>query len=512
MPILLILSVLAACLPLPWPAPLVGVGPWGSLILTAAATLAPALLAAMLSAWVVRALRRAPVRRSAVVGRYSRLRRVLSLVNLLAAAGAVLALGWGWTVWHADWFRADLGRPHVLAPGAELLVPAPFFLSLLLGWVAAYPAERAFHRTSGRADKPANFWSLPGYVMFHLRQFTLLVGLPVGLCVTHQGLERAAPNLVRTDWFQAVSLLATVAVFVLLPRLVKPVLGLRSLSPGPARDQLEATARRLNFRYSDLLLWPTHGAIANAMVVGVVPWARYVIFTDRLLDGLEPDELDAVFGHEAGHAKHGHLPYYALFFILSASAATAVFAALEVYLNQYLAESGRHIPAAWQEWMALPPLVLMGAYIFVVFGLLSRRCERQADVFGCRTTSCHDARCGGHDEKTVLAPAGRGLCPAGVLALVRALDRVAELNGMDNPGGRRRSGFGPRVLALMRAWQHGPVSDRIEFLLRLSENPTLGDRVDRKAKWFRRLLTVALLAAILALGSVVGWVELWRML
>ncbi len=508
MPILLILSVAAACLQLPWPAPPAGVGPRGALALTTAVALLPVLAAAALSGWVVAALRRRPGERPAVLARYARLRRAVGLLNLGATAGAVVGLGWGDTVWNGPWFR--LGAARLLAPGAELLVPAPYFLALVLCWAAYYPAERALHRTSSRADSPEGFWSLPGYVLFHLRQFVLLVGLPVGLCVAQQGLARAAPETVHDDRFQLGSLAVGVAVFVLLPRAVKPALGLRPLPPGPVRDRLEATARRLGVRYTDLLLWPTRGAMANAMVVGVVPWARYVIFTDRLLEGMAPDELDAVFGHEAGHVRHGHIPYYVAFLVLSASAATAGLAALAqaLDLDRWAREQ-----ADWANWLPLPPLLMTGAYIFLVFGLLSRRCERQADVFGCRAGSCADPACAGHDETTALVPRGRGLCRTGVLALVRALDRVAVLNGMDGLTGRPAArGLSRRVWAWLRAWQHGPVADRIEFLLQLSEDPSLGDRVDRRVRWFRRALAALLIASLAAIGSVVGWAELWRML
>ena len=56
MPILFVLTVVAACLPLPWPAPLVDVSFRGSLGLTAAATLLPVLAAVALSGWAVRAV------------------------------------------------------------------------------------------------------------------------------------------------------------------------------------------------------------------------------------------------------------------------------------------------------------------------------------------------------------------------------------------------------------------------------------------------------------------------
>lgn len=505
MPILLILLVLVACLPLPWPTPYFGLEPTDSLLATAAVTLSTPLCAVMLSAWVVVTLRRHPDRRSVIVVRYLRFRKLLGFVNLGGAALAVIGLGWGWTVWQS--FLVDAGRSTpVLAPGAELLVPAPYFIALLLGWVAYFPAERALHR-SGRRNSD-DYWSLPGYVFFHLRQFALIVGLPVGLCALQQGLARVAPELVATDGYQIGFVLAAVVVFLFLPRVLKPVLGLRSLPPGPVRDRLEATTKRLGLRYTDLLVWPTRGAVANAMVAGVIPWARYIVFTDRLLDGLTPDELDAVFGHEAGHVRHRHIPYYAGFLVLSTAAATgAVLAA-----DQVLTRLGWELPAEWSGWAAVPLLFLTGAYLFVVFGLLSRRCEQQADVYGCRAGSCLNPRCLGHDETTVLAPNGRGLCRTGVGALVRALDRVSDLNGGDGPAARASWGVAKRAWAWMKAWQHGPVSARIEFLLRMSEDVALGDRVDRHSLRFRIALGVGLLAVVVLLSTFVGWSEMWRLM
>src|SRR5581483_9722513 len=94
-------------------------------------------------------------------------------------------------------------------------------------------------------------------------------------------------------------------------------LGLKPLPAGPLRSRLEGTARRLGFRCNDILVWGTHGGVANAMVAGVVPWLRYVILTDRLMTELTPDEIEAVFGHEMGHAKHHHMLLYLGFLAVS---------------------------------------------------------------------------------------------------------------------------------------------------------------------------------------------------
>jgi len=503
MPILPLLVVAAACSPVPWPDPF-DLGIRSSLILVAAIVLIPVLLTALLSGWVVRALKRDPEARQAIQLRYGKLRHRLSLLNLVLAALAIGG-GWGAAVWSI--FRVDLGDTGVrLAPGAELLVPAPYFLMLFAGWIAGFFAERALHRTRSHNDEA--FWSLPAYLLFYCRQFTLIILLPVLLFVTHQSLTRTLPTVVVTDWFQGLSVFGGLALFVLLPRFVKPLLGLQTLPKGPVRDRLEATARRLRFRTADLLIWSTNGAVANAMIVGVIPWARYVIFTDRLVKGMTPEELDAVFGHEAGHSRHHHIPYYAVFFLLSASVATAGFALLE----RELGVMGWTFSKEASDWMALPMLAVMGVYIFLVFGLLSRRCERQADVDGCRAGSCFNPRCFGHDDETVLAPIGTTLCRTGVISLIRALDRVAQLNGLDGLTPRTPPSFAKRFGALVKAWQHGPVPNRIEFLLRLSDDPTLGVRHDRRVARFRLGLMAVLIAVFGVFGSLIGWAQLWKMM
>ncbi|WP_088253097.1 M48 family metallopeptidase [Fimbriiglobus ruber] len=431
MPILLVLFVAASCLKIPWPSPPFGAGPGESVLLTALVTAVPILAATILGGWVVRALEHGPERRRQVLARYLRFRRLFVFGNLAAAAVAVGGCGWGATVWKT--LEVDIspvraavdshlnpgtsaptadGQPvRVLFPGAELLVPAPYFLILFAGWVVFYPAERALHRTSPSvrdSQNPTAFWGPGEYLGFHLRQFALMIALPIGLFVAQQSLARVTPDLVRSGWFQVASFIGAGVIFVLLPRAVKPLLGLKPLPPGPTRDRLEATARRLNFRYTELLLWPTRGAMANAMVLGVVPWARYVVFTDRLLDQLAPDELDAVLGHEVGHVRHLHIPFYAAFFMLSATVASV---AAEAGARA-LTAAGWELPEGADEFVALP-VVAMAAYVFVVFGLLSRRCERQADVFGCRAGSCTVPDCTGHTADTVLVPAGRGCAGAG---------------------------------------------------------------------------------------------------
>ncbi|MGL4419501.1 MAG: M48 family metalloprotease, partial [Gemmataceae bacterium] len=232
----------------------------------------------------------------------------------------------------------------------------------------------------------------------------------------------------------------------------------------------------------DLLLWRTQGAVANAMVVGMIPQARFVILSDRIIEGLEPDELDAVFGHEVGHVRHGHIPYYAAFFLLSATVTAAV-AGVAV---KAAVQAGYLAPHEWDSWVTLPPIVVMGAYIFLVFGFLSRKCERQADLFGATMT--HPG------------------------AMIRALSRVAYLNGMDissgNPALRGRWGLirlWPQLRGFLRSWQHGTIPERIRFLERIQSDPAVEPAFQRRVFAIRCGLMIALVGALVVLVARIGW-------
>ena len=92
--------------------------------------------------------------------------------------------------------------------------------------------------------------------------------------------------------------------------------------------------------------------------------------------------------------------------------------------------------------------------------------------------------------------------------MVRALRRVADLNGMDADDPRPRT----RLRAVLRAWQHGPIPDRVRFLRRLLDDPDLERRFQRRVFVLRCGLLAVLAATFVALGCWLGWAELARMI
>lgn len=476
MPFLLLLVVAVACLvpyrPLPpggGPALLWAVFSWTPLAMVLCAT--------FLLTRLARRLLRPNGHRETGQRLYSALRS--NYLILFLALGYFLTLygfGWGWVIGQL------LTRPDgVLLPGAELLLLAPFVTALLLCWGFFYDVERAHHETLPLAVVSRPFWGRGAFVLFHARQNFALVAMPTVLLVFALGLLREFPQLHNDDVFQALSFGLVLVMFVCLPWVLRLILGLRPLPAGPLRDRLMVAARRLRFRCSDILLWNTHNGIANAMVVGVLPVPRYVVLSDRLLAGLSDDEVEAVFGHEVGHVKHYHMPFYLSFLLIS----VFVLAGVWLTIVDLVPELKEYLPQS-SSAADLPLLPLVGLYIFVVFGFLSRRCERQADIYGCRAVSCSRNDCYGHGPDECLLPEARGLCPTGIQTFIQALEKVAYLNGIS----RSKPG-----------WLHPTIAHRVKFLEDVLADRSLEPRFQNRVclvKWLLLICLATLLGVLSA--------------
>jgi STE24 endopeptidase len=223
------------------------------------------------------------------------------------------------------------------------------------------------------------------------------------------------------------------------------MLGLTPLPEGPLRTRLLDAARRMKFRCNDILVWNTRFTVANAMVTGPLPFLRYVVLSDRLIQDLEPEEVEAVFGHEVGHIKHHHMLFYLGFVLASLVALVAIHNAAIAYCKDNMP-----VLFGWLQAMdAVPFLLLLAGYVVVVFGFLSRRCERQADIFGSRAVSCQ--------------------------AFIAALEKVASMNGLH----RERPGW-------LSSWQHSTIARRVAFLEKAHADPAIETHFQRRirlVKW-----------------------------
>lgn len=491
--------------------------PWQSTWATMAAIAVVGLHAFWVSRRVSWPLSRDPSRRDVLLFRYERGRFVHQIVQFGVFLFALLILGWGWAVQQL-WAWPGSNPPAAL-PGLELWILFPFLAGQALTLLFFYDADRAAFRAAHRlvdGDPFSQAWlesrqALPtfggrwSYVVFQMRQRFALVFILVLLLTARNELGRWFGED-RQGVLNFVAIAGLAGVMVCMPLVIRFALGLRPLPPGDLRDRLLAAMKRLGFRCTDVLLWNTRSGMANAMVVGLVPWLRYVVFTDKLLEEFTEDEVEAVFGHEVGHIRHHHMLLYLVFLMTSI---VMLGLATEYYLLPMFGWSGQALAAqvGWlpPEWAGvfgpcgklapLPMVAVMVGYVLVVFGYLSRRCERQADVFGCRAVSCTDPACEGHDEETTLPPRGRGLCPTGIYVFIQALEKVALINGIS----RDRPGF-------LQSWQHSTIARRVAFLRRM-----MGD--ERVEPAFQRRLWVmkaVLLAGTVALLGVLVFVHGWR--
>ncbi len=205
-----------------------------------------------------------------------------------------------------------------------------------------------------------------------------------------------------------------------MPFALRLFLRAKPMPDGPVRRRLLAYSARIRFRCRDILIWPTDGGVLNAAVIGVLPRARYVLITDALLEALDEDEIEAVFAHEAGHAKRGHI---LLFFGFTSVVALLGFVpGVAGFLETLLAP----LPALVR--VALPLLLWLG----VVFGWISRRFEQEADVFGIDTV-----------------PAPPGVTDPGAHPFARAMERIGSEVG---------------AIREVTGWRHFSIADRVTFV------------------------------------------------
>jgi STE24 endopeptidase len=398
---------------------------------------------------------------------------------------------YGWVIFGLEWPRVvrsglGLGDPVILDDAVILL---PFLLAQLAGWWGVYAAERALRPARGPVG-------LGRYLALKARQSLGMV-LPVAAVygLGSDLVRRRWPGVAASPWEQPVSLaLMGLFVLALAPAFVRLAWPTRPLPPGPLRDRLEHLARRLGFRCTDILVWDTNQVVVNAGVTGSLPWYRYVLLTDALVEHLGPHEIAAVFGHEIGHIAHRHLLYFGFFIVAS----VGVLALGAVPAQRLLPE-----PLAWLAGdsatafvaQASAALLVVGAYFLVIFGFVSRRFERQADVFGCHAVSCGRPDCpphadlDGHPDPTPAAPAA-ALCPVGIRIFINALTSVAMLNGM-RPGAW--------------SWRHGSIVRRVAFLESLVGRPEAERRFQRDVRRMRRVTAAVLLAAVAALAAVTSY-------
>lgn len=426
--------------------------------LAVAAMMAVVALAAAVSFQTAGRLREEFDRRHDLLRRFGRLRSWHLVFLLIAAAVVFEPLGWARIVrfnWRLDGsFLLD-----------EILLLTPILGPLLFSWAVFYEVDRALRRgLSQRLSRPVPRWTRWEYLSFHVRHQLGIFLVPLLALLAFVDLLRLfVPGAVEHEFG---GLITIVPLFVLLlgfAFFLRYLWRAEPLPEGPLRDRLEAAAKRLRFSARDILVWRTEGMMANAAVVGLAPWCRYVFLTDRLIDDLSERQIEAVFVHEVGHVHHHHLFLRIAAMMVPVSFLLAAQTALGDSIDKAAAIlAGAGIEPAIVSAAGI--MIGMFAYAGVVFAGYSRRLEHEADLFACGavsddrpTETSADARSG-----PPRATGGRG-----TEVFVSALQRLAVLNGTSRK---------------TRGWQHPAIARRVAFLQESARDPAVADRFRRRAR------------------------------
>lgn len=509
-------------------APVSGPMPTGVVLSTLVMVIAPVVLTVLAAVLVrgrtLRAIRVAGHADDHAAETYARGQRLLIGMMGAALAATMLTTPWMRLV-RFDW---GLGRVPI---AAELVALIPFFGALILTWVVLFPAELALRHPVKAPKVPADSnaplrgsWQalaaakrgsdpssrkLVDYLIDKVRHNLLIVAAPMIIIVGARHFtskyQDALINTFVVPWAADAALGCVSAVVLLFaPVMLRFVWVTEPLPAGPLRDRLERMCRRVGLRYREILLWHTHRMTVNAAVMGFVAPLRYVLVSDALLETMDEEEIEAVFAHEAGHVRHWHLQFFALFVLVTMYFTGGV---LELLVRTgWVQDSGM---------LQVISLALLLASWLVGFGWVSRAFERQADLFGVRCVTADIINCApwcaihGTSANAVPAPAlaGAPLQPASLATFVtparpatqanlprlcvsaaalfgRTLQRIADLNGI------------PREAP---SWRHGSIDSRCRLIERHVTDPRALARFDRKL-----LLIKAGLALAVVMGTVVA--------
>lgn len=441
---------------------------------------------------------------------------------LLFLLAGLLVLTMVFTPW-TRLIREEWGLGAIPLLG-DLLLLFPLFISLVIAWTVSFPVEIRFRSESfshdpvgdhsaqaaapqvaARVENPATAalraakrqagpasTSFASYLLDKMRHQVLILAVPMCIIVLakhllHGPLLKSLPLPVDPNMRELVlnTALGTVSVVVLIlaPLMLRHIWATEPLPLGPLRDRFVRTCGRIGLRYREILLWHTHGTAVNAAVMGFVSPLRYILVSDALLETMDENEIEAVFGHEAGHVRHWHLPFFGVFAVVSMYAAGGAMHLLFT-IGRWMRESGAD-PGFLQDPSVLQLValgVLLAMWLFG-FSWLSRKFERQADLFGVRcitpdVETCVD-RCPVHGGGKA-----KELCVTAANLFGRTLAKIADLNGI------------PREAP---SWRHGSIASRCRLIERFVTDAGVLGRFDGSILHIKiGLIVIALVGSVVA--------------
>jgi STE24 endopeptidase len=294
------------------------------------------------------------------------------------------------------------------------------------------------------------------------------------------------------------------------------------------RRRLQALCDRAGLRCRDILIWKTSSSVGNAMVMGLFPRVRYVFLSDLLLETMSDEEIEAVFAHEIGHIVHRHMLWYAAFaFMLMLFTLGPVYTVIEkipaLEINSLMPEG----VVRFREAIRAQIITGLSLGVFIVmFGYLSRRFERQADVYAARTMTATQATRGvvirhtNPELEPVGSPAAAPVLATAETQVIATSDpfpsplaasHLAHPTEPSTPNGSYVGTYGATVVSsalrqvarinniplAAREWLHGSIHGRMQYLQSLSTDPSRTAAFDR----YMRRVYLAMTTIFITLGA-----------
>ncbi len=396
--------------------------------------------------------------------------------GVLVIQGIAVVLFFGF-LWRYRWNLRTCEWPQWLGLGAvlpswitlriancssigNLMDVGPFVIAMILGWLPKHRLVRTF---SGRSGSFWQYVSIEGRLTF-LPLF-MWVGIGAfddvfffgseaydyfaGTSYTHIRITNYIRSFGGASLFLDIGLLALFAV-IAFPWLIKVLWQGRPFPEGELKARFLALLERSGVKARAILHWgPRDSSLANACVMG--PWSRmrYIMISPGLVSMLSPEECEAVIAHEIGHARHGHLTLLIALLLSMMAASGLVLTILDV----------KNIFAQTAILLCMIGLFLRG-----LFGVISRQCEREADLTSAELMGTP-------------------------VPLIAALEKLGE------------SGGGTRDVY---SWHHDSIAQRVEWLNKLAVDQEGSRLQHRRVKLIRMTVFASVVAGFAALAWMVG--------
>ncbi len=405
-------------------------------------------------------------------------RAVVDADRMVFAARWLILVNHGVVVLTFGWLGTVRGAVGNLIIIDEVLTIAPALLGYLGTWWAYYPIERRIRDAVllRRLDLGQPIYPAPsrgGYVLLQARMHVLLLLVPLLAILTlSEIIDLSLAPWSDREWFASAADFGTLAagltVFVFAPLMARFVLGVVPMPDSPIHDDLLEVCRAHHVKVRRLLVWKTGGSMLNAAVMGLVGRLRYVLLTDALLEALPRRQVQAVMAHEIGHVRHHHMPWLIASLFATISVTSLIFGIL-VFL---LTSSATDPALSNTSTVELLGTVIAVVVLFVVFGWVSRRFERQADTFAVQHLSQFPVNTNGESKSA---------CPTitveSVQTMQQTLHTIARLQA---------------VPLTRNSWRHGSIAFRSQYLASLIGRDVTALPIDRHVKGIKLIAAIAL--------------------